>query len=194
MFRGSAMLFCGELRRMSRRGRVTLGRAGCAGFAVRKRPLPLRYFGFRDGAQEEHPTPREKTIMKISGIAARRHVAGICAASLLGALGAATLAAPAASAETDCSASAVSGTVSSVTGAAHQYLSAHPGANQVVTAAYGQPRSEAAANIRGYFTANPQEYYELRGILAPIGDVQQRCNVTVLTPDLESAYSQFMAG
>jgi hemophore-related protein len=132
--------------------------------------------------------------MNFSGIAARRHVAGICAASLLGALGVATLAAPAASAETDCSAAAVSGTVSSVTGSAHQYLSTHPGANQVVTAAHSQPRSAAEANIRGYFTANPQEYYELRGILAPIGDVQQKCDVTVLPPDLQSAYSQFMAG
>jgi heme-binding protein len=132
--------------------------------------------------------------MKISGIAARRHVAGICAASLLGAVGVATLAAPTASAATDCSAAGVSNTVSSVTGSAHQYLAAHPGANQVVTAAYSQPRPEAAANIRGYFTAHPQEYYDLRGILAPIGDVQQQCNVTVLPPDLASAYSEFMAG
>jgi hemophore-related protein len=132
--------------------------------------------------------------MKFSGIAARRHVAGICAASLLGGLGVATLAAPTASAATDCSAAGVSNTVSSVTGSAHQYLADHPGANQVVTAAYNQPRPEAAANIRGYFTANPQEYYELRGILAPIGDVQQQCNVTVLSPELASAYSEFMAG
>jgi hemophore-related protein len=132
--------------------------------------------------------------MKFSGIAARRHVAGICAASLLGGLGVATLAAPIASAGTDCSAAAVSNTVSSVTGEAHQYLANHPGANQVVTAAYGQPRPEAAANIRGYFTANPQEYRELRGILGPLGDVQQQCNVTVLPPDLASAYSEFMAG
>ena len=132
--------------------------------------------------------------MKISGIAARRHTAGICAASLLGALGVATLSAPAAFAAPDCSAAGVSNTVSSVTGSAHQYLAAHPGANQVVTAAYNQPRPEAAANVRGYFTAHPQEYYDLRGILAPIGDVQQQCNVTVLSPELASAYSEFMAG
>jgi heme-binding protein len=132
--------------------------------------------------------------MKFSGIAARRHGAGICAASLLGALGVATLAAPSASAAVDCSAAGISNTVSSVTGSAHQYLAGHPGANQVVTAAYNQPRPEAAANVRGYFTANPQEYYDLRGILAPVGDVQQQCNVTVLSPELASAYSEFMAG
>ena len=32
--------------------------------------------------------------------------------------------------------------------------------------------------------ANPGEYYDLRGILAPIGDVQRSCNVTVLPPVL----------
>lgn len=47
---------------------------------------------------------------------------------------------------------------------------------------------------RGYFTANPPEYYELRGIVAPIGDVQRQCNVSVLSPVLQVAYSQFMAG
>ena len=61
-------------------------------------------------------------------------------------------------------------------------------------AAFSQPRPEAAATLRGYFTANPQEYYELRGILAPIGDTQRQCNVSVLPPDLAAAYSEFMAG
>jgi hypothetical protein len=48
--------------------------------------------------------------------------------------------------------------------------------------------------VRGHFTANPAEYYDLRGILAPIGDVQRQCNVSVLPADLSSAYDQFMAG
>ena len=63
-----------------------------------------------------------------------------------------------------------------------------------MTAASSQPRPEAEANIRGYFTANPQEYYELRGILAPLDDTQRTCNVTLLPPDLASGYEQFMAG
>jgi hemophore-related protein len=33
-------------------------------------------------------------------------------------------------------------------------------------AAYGQPPPQAASNLRTYFTAHPQEYYDLRGILA----------------------------
>jgi heme-binding protein len=132
--------------------------------------------------------------MKTSGITARRAAAGVCA-GLLGGLAAATIAAPnAAAAPERCSADQLAGTVSSVTGSARGYLADHPGANQAVTAAIGQPRPQAEANLRGYFTANPQEYYDLRVILAPIGDVQRQCNVSVLPPDLASAYDQFMAG
>ena len=53
---------------------------------------------------------------------------------------------------------------------------------------------QAAGTLRGYFTANAQEYYDLKGILAPIGDKQRQCNVTVLSGDLQSAYDEFMAG
>ncbi len=99
-----------------------------------------------------------------------------------------------AAAETDCGPESVANTVSSATGAASNYLTAHPDANQVVVAAYSQPRPQASANLRAYFTAHPQQYQDLRGILAPIGDTQQRCNVTVLSPDLATAYAEFMAG
>ena len=104
------------------------------------------------------------------------------------------MAAPTAWAAPDCSAAGVSNTVSSVTGSATQYLGNHPGANAVVTAARNEPRGQAATDLRNYFTAHPQEYVELRGILEPIGDTQRQCNTTVLSPDLESAYNEFMAG
>lgn len=113
---------------------------------------------------------------------------------LFTAVAAATIAAPAASAAPDCSGGGVANTVSTTTGQARDYLRAHPGADQVFSAARNQPRDQAAADIRSYFTANPTEYYELRGILSPIGDTQRQCNVTVLPPDLASAYDQFMAG
>ena len=133
--------------------------------------------------------------MKLSGMSVRRQAAGIGAGCcLLGGLAAATIAVPMASAMPDCSAAGVASTVSSVTGSANQYLSNHPGANAVVTAARNEPRPQAEADLRGYFTAHPQEYVELRGILAPIGDTQHQCNTTVLSPDLESAYNEFMAG
>ena len=136
--------------------------------------------------------------MKFNGFTVqgkRRIVAGVGAASLFGGLAVATVAAPAATAQpAPCSASSLTGTVSSVTAAARQYLDAHPGANQAVTTAMNQPRPAAEANLRGYFTANPAEYYDLRGILAPLGDTQRSCNVTVLPADLQSAYDTFLAG
>lgn len=132
--------------------------------------------------------------MRFSGNGARRGIVGVFAGCLFGGVAAATIAAPTASAAVDCSASGVANTVSNVTGSARQYLDAHPGANHVVTAAMSQPRPQAEADIRGYFTANPAEYYQLRDILAPIGETQQQCNVSVLTPELASAYDQFMAG
>lgn len=132
--------------------------------------------------------------MKISSIVARRRVAGISAGCLLGGLTMGIIGAPTAAAAPDCSPGGVNATVSSVQGAAQQYLAAHPDAGQVVTAAYGQPRPEAASNLRAYFTSHPQQYYDLRGILAPIGDTERQCNVTALPPNLESAYHEFMAG
>jgi heme-binding protein len=131
-------------------------------------------------------------IMKFHGKNAAR--SGAAAVTLLGGIAGALLASPAASAAPDCSAGAVAGTVSSVTGSARQFLDSHPAANDVVTAAYTQPRAQAAANIRAYFTAHPQEYYQLRDILAPIGDKQRQCGVNVLPADLASAYDEFMAG
>ncbi len=128
---------------------------------------------------------------KFSGRNARRQAAGYC---LLAGLASTTIAAPTALAAPDCSAAGVAGTVSSVTGSANQYLGSHPGANAVVTAAKSEPRPQAETDLRNYFTAHPQEYVELRGILAPIGDTQRQCNTTVLSPDLESAYNEFMAG
>jgi heme-binding protein len=133
-------------------------------------------------------------IMEFSSVPARRRLAGISAGCLLGGLAVGIVGAPSAAAAPDCSPEGVNATVSSATGAAQQYLGSHPGANQAVTAAYGQPRPEAAANLRSYFTAHPQEYYDLRGILAPIGDTERQCNVTALSPGLESAYHEFMAG
>ncbi|WP_155722778.1 hemophore-related protein, partial [Mycobacterium avium] len=53
---------------------------------------------------------------------------------------------------------------------------------------------QAESSLRSYFTGHPQEYNDLRGILAPIGDTERQCNVTALPPYLESAYQEFMAG
>ncbi|MBS1692770.1 MAG: heme-binding protein [Actinobacteria bacterium] len=133
--------------------------------------------------------------MKSSTFSAPGRLAGVFAGCLFGGLATAVIAAPAASAAPDpCSADGLANTISSVSSSARDYLATHPGANQVLTAAVSQPYPQAESNVRSYFTANPAEYYELRGILAPIGDAQRSCNVAVLPPQLASAYSQFMAG
>jgi hemophore-related protein len=135
--------------------------------------------------------------MKISSTVvtvARRRVAGVSAGCLLGGMAMGIVAAPSAAAAPDCSPDGVNATVSSVTGTAQQYLAVHPDANQVVTAAYGQPRPQAASNLRAFFTVHPDQYNDLRGILAPIGDTERQCNVSALPPNLESAYHEFMAG
>jgi len=132
--------------------------------------------------------------MNFSDITARRRFAGVAAGCLLGGIAAATIGAPYAAAAPDCSAGGVSTTVNTTLGAARAYLNTHPGANQAVGAAFTQPRDQAAGTLRGYFTANAQEYYDLKGILAPIGDTQRQCNVSVLPADLASAYNEFMAG
>ena len=132
--------------------------------------------------------------MKFSGISARRRIAGVAVGCLLGGIAIATIVAPTAAAAPDCSAGGVSNTVSTTLGSARAYLNAHPDANQAVGAAFTQPRDQAASTLRDYFTSNPQEYYDLKGILTPIGDTQRQCNVSVLPPDLASAYDEFMAG
>jgi hemophore-related protein len=155
----------------------------------------LRYLGIRGGDTcDPNSQQKDKKMMKINGINARRGIVAVCASSVLGGLAGAMVTAPTASAAPDCSASGIANTVSATTGSARQYLDAHPGANQAVTAALSQPRGQASANLRSYFTANPSEYYDLRGILAPIGDTQRSCNVNVLPGDLASAYNEFMAG
>jgi hemophore-related protein len=134
-------------------------------------------------------------IMKINGMTARWKIAVVGTGCALGGLTIGLIGgAPSAVAAPDCSPAGVSGTVSSVTGSARHYLDAHPGANQAVSAAYDQPHDQAAANLRSYFTAHPQEYNDLHGILAPIGDTERQCNVAALPPNLESAYHEFMAG
>ncbi|MGJ6124431.1 hemophore-related protein [Mycolicibacterium sp. Y3] len=111
-----------------------------------------------------------------------------------GALSAVVLAPIASADPVDCSRQSIDATVQQTTGAAQGYLGAHPGAKQAVSVIYTQPRDVASASIRTYFTANPQEYLELRSILAPIGDKQRACNTTALSPEMASAYSEFMAG
>jgi hemophore-related protein len=93
-----------------------------------------------------------------------------------------------------CMADEAANTISAVAGAAGQYLSAHPDANQVLSDAASQAPADARVSVRNYFTANPGEYFDLKGITAPLVDLQHRCGTVGLPSDLISAFDEFQAG
>ena len=64
----------------------------------------------------------------------------------------------------------------------------------IAAATIAAPNAAAAPDCSAGGVSNPGEYYDLKGILAPIGDTQRQCNVSVLPADLASAYNEFMAG
>lgn len=132
--------------------------------------------------------------MKMSGKTLRRGVSGVFASCVLGGIATVGIAAPA-NAAPGCTASQATGTISSVSGAASQFLAAHPGADQALTNAASQSPDDARASVRGYFTANPGEYLELKGITAPLVDLQKQCGVRGLGgADLLQAFNEFQAG
>jgi hemophore-related protein len=122
----------------------------------------------------------------------RRGIGGVCAGFLLSGVLAA-VAMPAAGAA-PCMADEAANTISAVAGAAGQYLSAHPDANQVLSDAASQAPADARVAVRNYFTANPGEYFDLKGITAPLVDLQHRCGTVGLPSDLISAFDEFQAG
>jgi hemophore-related protein len=130
--------------------------------------------------------------MNMSGITVRRGVSGIVAGCVLGGI-AAGIAAPTASAE-PCTADGATSTISSVSGATSQYLANHPGANQVLTNAASQAPADARNSVRAYFTANPSEYFALKGITAPLVDLQNRCGTASVPADWVAAFNEFQAG
>jgi hemophore-related protein len=112
----------------------------------------------------------------------RRGAAGVLAACAFG-VAAGAVAMPAANAA-PCSASGFATTASGVLGAAGGYLDTHPGANDVLTRAASQPAGEAESSVRDYFTAHPNEYVDLQGIVAPLKDLRGQCGVAVTPSQL----------
>ena len=91
--------------------------------------------------------------------------------------------APTAAAAPDpCSASGLAATSSGVLNAASGYLDSHPDANNVLTAAVGQPPADAKSSVRGYFLGHPGEALDLRNIAKPLIDLRGQCN-TAVSPD-----------
>lgn len=131
--------------------------------------------------------------MTMSGFMTRGVRRGVFAGTVLGGIAAATIAAPAAGAET-CSAVGTTATVGSVSTATSQFLATHPGSDQVLTAALSQGPEEARGSVRSYFTAHPDEYFALKGITAPLVDLQNQCGTAGLPPAWVEAFNEFQNG
>ena len=124
--------------------------------------------------------------MKLFETSTRRHAIGVTAACALAvvAVGVATPSANAA----PCEASGLATTASGVLGEAGGYLDAHPGANDVLTAAANQPPDEARSNVRGYFTGHPGEFLDLQRIAQPLKDLRSQCGISISPTQLASLF------
>jgi hemophore-related protein len=125
--------------------------------------------------------------MNSSLSSARRGIVGVLGAGAVGAVLAGTVALPVAAAA-PCKASGYATTASGVLAAAGGYLDAHPGADDVLTAAANQPADEARASVRGYFTSHVGEFLDLQRIVQPLKDVRDQCGVNVTPNQLATLF------
>lgn len=119
----------------------------------------------------------------------RRGVACLLTASALTGV-AATTALPVAAAA-PCTASGLASTASGVMADAGAYLAAHPGADDVLTAAGSQPTADAKNNVQNYFLAHPGEFLDLKRIAQPLTDLRAQCGVAVSPGQLAALVEQF---
>ncbi|MCX2930293.1 hemophore-related protein [Mycobacterium sp. CVI_P3] len=124
--------------------------------------------------------------------AGTRRTLGICFGVIAAGLASAVIAAPMASAAPDCSKPAVDAQVASSQGQLQTYLNTHPDGQKMLMTAALQPRAQAAATLQAYAQANPQEYQEFTALLAPLGTLQKQCGVTVIPPQYQWAFDQFV--
>jgi hemophore-related protein len=125
--------------------------------------------------------------MTTSATAVRRGLFGALTTCALAGVAAATVAIPTASALPDCTASGFSHVASGVLNDAGGWLDTHPDANNVLTAA-GMQGAGAEASVRDYFVAHPQEFQELRGIAAPLIDMQHGCGAAIQPMQIAALY------
>jgi hemophore-related protein len=130
--------------------------------------------------------------MTMSATAVRRGLFGAFATCALGGVVAATIAIPTAGAQPDCTASGFSHVASGVLNSAGEWLDTHPEANEVLTAA-GMHGSGAETSVRDYFVAHPQDYQELRGIAAPLIDMQHGCGAAIQPMQIAALYQADVA-
>lgn len=121
-----------------------------------------------------------------------RRVARAFIGTIVGGIALAGLAAPTASASTDCSPAGIDSQVTAVTQQARAYLNSHAEANRMLMTAALQPQAEAAQTIQSYANTNPQEYADFRSILVPLSNLQNQCGVSVVPAEYQWAFSQFI--
>jgi hemophore-related protein len=126
--------------------------------------------------------------MGVSGFGWCEKLTAISAGCLVVGTVVAILAAPMASAAPDCSSAGVAKTVSSVTSSVQQFLATHPGASKALRGASGP---QGQSSMGQYFAANPNDYTEIRAIVAPIGVIKNQCDGASLPPALLAAYNIF---
>jgi hemophore-related protein len=106
-----------------------------------------------------------------------------------GALACAAVGVPLASADpepapvSDCNASTLAKTVSSVTASLSDYFAAHPDANQALIDITRQPAFVAMGQVDGYFNDHPDEANDLRAIQQPLTEYKDRCGMEVSPTD-----------
>jgi hemophore-related protein len=96
-------------------------------------------------------------------------------AGVLGGLAIASVAAPTALAQPQCTAATLSSTLGPVASATGNYLANHPEANKAVTDAGALAPADAEAAIKAYFALHPQEWLELKAIARPLANLRQQC-------------------
>ena len=120
-----------------------------------------------------------------------RAVLGALAACAIAGVAATTVAPATANAAPECTASGLATTASGVLSAAGPYLAAHPGADEVLTAAGSQPSDVAKANVSAYFLSHPGEFLDLKGIAQPLTDLRNQCGVSVSPGQLAALVESF---
>jgi hemophore-related protein len=104
---------------------------------------------------------------------------GRVAVGALGVVAVATIATAPASAEPQpqpqCTAAVLSSTLGPVASATGDYLTSHPDANQVVTAAGSQSQVEGETSIKVYFATHPEQWLDLKAIGQPLTNLRKAC-------------------
>ena len=112
-------------------------------------------------------------------------LAGVCVVgvAIAGALTPEAAAAP-------CKASGFAATSSGVLAQAGTYLDAHPGADDVLTAAASQSPADARASVQGYFIGHPGEFLDLQRIAQPLKDLRNQCGVAISPTQLALLFEE----